>query len=96
MSLISFNFNDISNSNALFFFLFKNLVDISLDFDGSVDIVALVKDVNEGKLNYDLVLMYNKYSVSPSNLCAKFKKFPYEHISLDSAVQITNLSSFPC
>ncbi|KAL4481453.1 hypothetical protein ABPG74_007542 [Tetrahymena malaccensis] len=51
-----------------------------VNFDGSIDMVALVKDTE-----YRIVIMYNKFKVSASNLCSKFKQYPYELISSPSS-----------
>lgn len=60
------------------------------DFDGSVDIVALVQDTSGLTVDYDIVTMYNKFSVPSSHLCKSFSSFPYEAISLNG-----NVLSFP-
>ncbi|EAR93627.2 integrin alpha FG-GAP repeat protein (macronuclear) [Tetrahymena thermophila SB210] len=51
-----------------------------VNFDGSIDMVALVQDNG-----YRIVTMYNKFRVSASNLCSKFKQYPYELISSPSS-----------
>ncbi|KAL4468178.1 hypothetical protein ABPG72_017159 [Tetrahymena utriculariae] len=52
-----------------------------VNFDGSIDMVALIQ---ENGL-YRIVIMYNKFRVSASNLCSKFKQYPYELISSPSS-----------
>ncbi|EGR28592.1 integrin alpha fg-gap repeat 1 [Ichthyophthirius multifiliis] len=58
----------------------KSFTLLDINFDGSVDFIALVQ--NKNTKDSTIVISYNKNNVDPSNLCQRFSKQSYEDFSI--------------